>query len=165
MDFLSLFDEKNGGDCYCMAWHRKRWDEFDSNDHGNRVDRHKIMNDGISDGFLIYLNNVVIGWVQAGNIAYLPNVKNTFGNLFNEGDILISCIKIKEEYRGKGLATDFIKLVTDELKKSHTRILAIPTRYKKFDQEEVWTGTMGIYERSGYVPIYDDGKTIIMQSS
>ncbi len=163
-DFLSLFDEITGKDCYCVAWHRKSWAEFDSGCPSNRELRTALIDAGRSDGFLFYDGQHCIAWCQATRADDLPNLAATFPQLPLHDRWAITCLRLRSDYRGKGLGTEIVRLAVDALVQTGiTSILAFPHRYEHFNQDEVWTGTVGMFQRCGFDVIGDDAEGVVME--
>jgi GNAT superfamily N-acetyltransferase len=163
-DFLGLFDEAGCKDCYCVAWHRPSWDDFDAAQAANRSDRIALVAGGASDGFLYYEATRCIGWCQATRAEGLANLGKTFPALPLAGRHAITCLRLLPAWHGRGLGTTMVGLARDGLLAAGaTSILAFPARYQAFAAEAQWTGTVGIFQRNGFRVIAEDRAGPVME--
>ena len=153
-DFFSLFDETTCRDCYCTALYSTSWKEYNPGSLENRRKRMALIEGGGSDGYLFYKEETLIGWIQVANIADLPNLLNVSPFFATVSGRVITCFKVKPEYRGKGLSAQMISLICHEKDAAHGRLFAIPSRYEgEFIECRSWTGTVNTFAKNGFVEI------------
>jgi GNAT superfamily N-acetyltransferase len=161
-DFLSLFNEGSCKDCYCTALYNRNWDEYNPQSPENRKHRMSIIDSGISDGFLFYQDNELIGWVQVGDVASFPNLINTAQFFSTAKGKVITCFKLKPQHRGKGYSSIMIKLITNIFDLTTTKLFAIPNRYDGFDEGRSWTGTVNAFLKNGFTEIQNGNQDYIV---
>ena len=153
-DFYSLFNEKTCKDCYCTALYARSWDAYDPESSHNRLLRENIIKSGKVDGFLCYEANDLIGWVQVGHLSDFPNLVNISDYFTGKSGMIITCFKIKPEYRSKGFSTKMVACIVHELTDNGQSLFAIPSSYSdEFNEFRSWTGTAGTFKRNGFVEV------------
>lgn len=164
-DFLSLFDETTCSDCYCTALYNSTWKEFEPLSLENRKKRVTLVEHGVSDGYLFYEEDELIGWVQVANIASLQNLINVSAYFADATGQVVTCFKVKPEHRRRGFSVKMIGLIVDTVNNANARLFAIPTRYNdEFDECRSWTGTVNAFAKNGFVEIQqEDDDTVIME--
>lgn len=166
-DFLSLFDECSCKDCYCTALYAQNWDMYDPQSVDNRSRRVDLVDRGCSDGYLFYLGNDLIGWVQVAKSSELPNLKNITTVFEAHPGLVITCFKVNPKYRNQGLSTKMIGLIVVAAVEAGEDLYSIPTQYSdEFNEYRSWTGTVGCFSRNGFIEIENgaDG-TVVMKKS
>ncbi len=151
VDFISLFESHECDKCYCMAWHRKSWDDFNPTIEQNLNDRKRMVDDGICDGFLVYDKDFFIGWVQVARAILLQNLVDMYNDIIFANEYAITCFKIKKEHRNQGYATSIVRLVIEEITKTDPQsIYGFPNNDQLFDENEKWNGTKNMFINNGF---------------
>ncbi len=150
-DFFD-FHNRVDGDCFCTAWWVPSWEEWsDTNAESNRELRQDLLRRGEYDGYLLYDDQKVVGWCQAGQRDRLGKVLSQFNLNIDPLTWTISCFKIDPEMRRKGLASHLLAEVLSYLgKKGVERVEVYPKIDTELPEHQQWTGPMKMYEEAGF---------------
>lgn len=73
-DFFA-FHSRAGGECFCTAWWVPTWEEWaETGAESKRQLRTELLTRGEYDGYLLYADNEVVGWCQAGQRDRLSKI-------------------------------------------------------------------------------------------
>ena len=151
IDFFD-FHSRVGGECYCTAWWVDTWEEWqEKSPQDTKALREHLLGQGEYDGFLIYDDNLVIGWCQVGSRDRFGKLLEQFRLKIDPKTWAISCIRIDPTYQGKGVATFLISEVLTQLRhKGITRLEAYPKIDHSLRGHQQWTGPRKLYENIGF---------------
>jgi ribosomal protein S18 acetylase RimI-like enzyme len=161
-DFFE-FHSRVGGECFCTAWWMRTWEEFlEADAVQTRAFRENLLGQGEYDGYLIYDENKVIGWCQVGQRDRLAKILEQFSLTINPRVWAITCFRIDSEYQRRGVASELLKNVLDELGKKGIEVVEA---YPKIDTElagdQQWTGPKNMYERAGFSLIKENNSRAV----
>lgn len=116
--------------CYCLESHLSNESEYTSAEV-RRGKAKELIHQGIMTGYLIYDENRIIGWCNAGDkMDYLPICKN---NEFQTDDCkkgkikILYCIDIAPDYQGKGIANLVMeKFLSDAKEEGYSYVEGYP---------------------------------------
>ncbi len=151
-DFWRLMKSEPFGWCYCSAWTVPSWDGWgDRTAEENMAVRERIFREGGHDGYLLFVDGSVAGWCQCRPRAGMAKLER---QLVREGAPpahAISCLMIRPEHRGRGLAHRFLGGILDDLRaRGVRRVEAYPKPGRHEDVNEVWTGPEPLFAKAGF---------------
>ena len=167
-DWLEFFDKTAFEDhgewafCYCLEGHLDPETQEKWTDPGERREKAmELIRTGEMQGYLAYCADTVVGWCNANdrkNYKYLTEMFRKIGyhtkDPAEERVKSIFCFLIAPKYRGKGVAQLLLDRVgEDALKDGYAGAEAYPFVDKGFEYQ--YHGTVGMYERSGFLEIAD----------
>ena len=157
-DFYRLHIQGDfGGHCYCVAWWMPNWETWNERTgEQNKKLREVLFCDGISDGYMLYLDDEPSGWCQVYQRDSLPNLVNSFHFDPDPQVWAVTCFMIAPDARKKGLAHELLKRILVDLKSQGvTKVQAFPKSESGLPASEVWAGPLGVYQKAGFVKIKD----------
>ncbi len=127
-DFRHLLARANpeAARCLCTASYVETWKDPSL----AAPCRERMLQAGVSDGFLLYDGERAVGWCQAAPRDGLLNLVR--GRKLSPDPAIwaISCMVLVAEAKGKGLSREFLHLVLDELRRRGvTRVQVFACRY------------------------------------
>lgn len=166
-DFLNYFDNiaftdhKEWSGCYCTHFH---WDSSLEEEHQRlrkagiiktgRDYAIEFINSGVIQGYLVYLDNNVIGWCNANNKSNFKNLverKEIWDNSEIDKKIKsVVCFNIAPNMRGKGIATQLLNRVCqDAIFEGYSVIEAYPHQ----GETDIFMnhyGPFSLYQKCGF---------------
>jgi len=157
-DYLSFFDNfvfddhPDWKNCYCYSYHfvgtAKEW-----NIEGrNRQKAIELISNGLMRGYLAYMNDKPIGWVNANDKNNYERLKlfKEIGTDENTKTCSVVCFVISPDYRRKGVATKLLERVCEDYKTDgYKYVEAYPDNYA-ISNEENFNGPKSLYEKNGF---------------
>ncbi|HEX9743957.1 MAG TPA: GNAT family N-acetyltransferase, partial [bacterium] len=111
---------------------------------------------GEFDGYLLYVNDVPVGWCQVGKRDRLKKLVEQFELEPDPEMWAITCFFIIPKYRKKKWATYMLRAVVADLYKQGVRkIESFPTRRPFPTAGDLWTGKESTYESVGFKLVRD----------
>jgi len=161
-DKIAFIDNKEWAGCYCVHYH---WNNSLENELKNYTGAGgkcfkkelaiKYINEGKLQGYLAYVDGVVVGWCNANDkTSYDRLNKKNCPELYedsndNEKIKSIVCYSIAPSMRRKGIASQLLKSVCeDALKEGYNFIEAYPTIGEISTRS--YHGPYSIYEKCGF---------------
>jgi GNAT superfamily N-acetyltransferase len=157
------------GNCWC-AWFRRTGSEFDSGCRdrgaGNRDFLQDLTLRGATPGLIAYDDDRPVGWVSVaprvefGRVLRSPTLRPRAGVASGDdpadpGVYAIVCFWIPRADRGRGVATALLDAAVEYARSCRaTRIEAYPVHVApgaRADAAGLFTGTVGMFERAGFV--------------
>ena len=140
--------------CYCTAWMSASWEEFGKRSaNENFLIRDTLFSVGHFDGFLIFNDEKVIGWVQVTQIKNLRRLLDEYKMQDFKEDWAITCWAIDEKLHMKGVATETLPMILKFLKEQKAkRVFAFPFRR----EHDFWSGPENLYKRAKFEVHKDD---------
>ena len=167
-DFRRLHsDENQAGWCFCVAWWVSTWEGWSARTAPeNRQLRKALWQRGHYDGYLLYIEDSVAGWCQAGRRDRLSKLTQQFA-LAPDPDVwAIICFLIAPIYRGQGHAAWLLDHVLRDLKKRGANIVeAFPRRGADLDIDDLWNGPEQMFLRRGFTVAQDDAVRPVLRLS
>ena len=166
-EFGRIHCEATGnGLCQCVAWWVPTWEGWGERTAGqNLALREKLFRDGVHDGYLIYADGTLAGWVQAWTRDAFAKLASQFGVTSDEDAWMIGCVLILPQFREKGVARDALSLIVDDLRLRGAKTIdAFPKRGAS-DAGELWNGAESTYARLGFAVVKDDAKRPLLRLS
>lgn len=151
--------------CLCGYWwvaSSEGWD--DRTEQEAIVQREGLFTKGISDGYLLYVDQKPVGWCQVYQRDLLPNLVNKFG-FEPDADIwCIGCFMLVPQVRGKGLARRFLALILFDLQdRGIKKVQAYPKMQIGLSANEVWTGPTSLYQKAGFSMVGEQAGRVVWQ--
>lgn len=147
-------DRYNANFCFCAAWYLDNWDDWELRTREeNRALRQELFDRGIRDGFLAFVDDEKdpVGWIQAAPRDSIPRLARQFSLNPDAATWAISCIMIREDWRGKGIARSMLEEVLRQLQGSGAkRVEAYPRNTGNHPPEELWNGPLSLYLSLGF---------------
>jgi hypothetical protein len=156
-DFFAVNCAKNGLEwCNCVAWWCDNWEKFGARSaEENRQHRETLFSRGEFDGFLLYEDDLPIGWSQVGPRNRLPNLVKMYGADPRDNVTAVTCFALRPEYRRKGVVTEFLNLIVSELKATENRVIQ---GFPKRETKDPWTGPESSFMKCGFVKVVEHEK-------
>jgi ribosomal protein S18 acetylase RimI-like enzyme len=152
-DFYRLHSVENGfGWCFCVAWHVPTWEGWAERSAGqNRALRDELFYHHEYDGYLLYHNDIPVGWCQVGPRDRLEKLRKEM-ELDEDPDIwAITCFCIAPAYRGRHFADMMMEKILADMK---TRGVKCAEGYPRHGGDlgpgEVWTGPEAVFIKAGF---------------
>ena len=178
-DYLNFFDNtphstnKPEHRCYCVCWSSKDCEGTDFSSAEKRRDIAKeYVKDGHIQGYLAYVDNKVIGWCNANTKEacydcvswkmFMKPVKK------DETDIKVKsvlCFAVSPQMRGQGVATQLLKRVCEDAKEDGFDLIEAYPNREFTSTEDDFMGTIGMFEKAGFIRCYEAGNKIVMQKA
>lgn len=157
-------DETENGWCHCVAWWVPTWDGWGERTAEQNAElRRKLFRDGVHDGFLIYADGALAGWVQAWKRDAFAKLASQFGVPADHDAWMIGCVLILPAYRARGVAREALGLIVDDLRlRGAKSIDAFPKRGAR-EPGELWNGPESTYARLGFAVVRDDAKRPLLR--
>ena len=152
-DFFRIHcDRLDTGWCYCVAWWVPDWDSFANRSaEENLAERERLFDQGQFDGYLLYDGEEVVAWAQVGLRDRLPKLRTSFGLDPDAEVYALSCILVRPDRRGQGMARTLLQGILGQLRgRGIRRLQAFPKNHDELDALEVWTGPRSLYLRAGF---------------
>jgi predicted acetyltransferase len=167
-DFYRIHNDSNGmGRCFCTAWWVTTWEEWDTRTaEQNRALREKLFEDRIYDGYIIYADNIPIGWCQCGPRDRMPKIRQTYNLIPDPSIWAVTCFFLIPQYREIGLAHYCLAEILKDLSAQNIRdIQGFPHRGKQLTANDVWTGPEAVFQKAGFKIESDDRRHPIYRLS
>ena len=157
-------DATGNGWCHCVAWWVPTWDGWgDRSAEANGALRRQLFQDGVHDGYLIYADGALAGWVQAWKRNAFVKLAVQFGAATDDDAWMIGCVLILPEFRTQGVARDALEQVVADLRLRGARSIdAFPKRGAS-EAGELWNGAESTYLRLGFAVVRDDAKRPLLR--
>jgi GNAT superfamily N-acetyltransferase len=118
---------------------------------------------GAHDGYLLDLDAEPVGWCQAGPRDRLKKLVGQFELAPSPGTWAITCFLIAPRFRRRGLASEFLQHVIDDLRiRGVRRVEAFPKRGTSLSEGDLWNGPETMFQRAGFRIVRDDPKRPIL---
>jgi GNAT superfamily N-acetyltransferase len=156
-DFYKVHSGECGW-CYCTAWWTSTWEGWtDRQDEDNRKLRDSLFEGGEYDGYLLYIDELPVGWCQVGRRDRLKKLISQYKLEANPEIWAITCFVIKPKYRGIGLADSLLKAILEDLKgRGVKEVEAFPNRTHSTNAGEHWRGPESLFDNAGFKVKRDD---------
>lgn len=181
-DYLDFFDNRAFTDnkgwslCYCTFYH---WNDKvdkecteDMNAGGMKYTRNyaiKLIREGTLQGYLAYVDGVVVGWCNANAKSNLESLDITKRpELWDENDTgekikSVVCYTIAPDFRRKGIATQMLEMVcADAKEEGYTLVEAYPGKSVE-NIHRNYHGPFPLYEKCGFSLFKDLEKESIVR--
>jgi GNAT superfamily N-acetyltransferase len=140
--------------CFCMHWRRPDGGYDDKRDNRDRFA--DIANSGPPPGLIGYLDGEPAGWVQVGPRDDFPTISRS--RLLKPVDDAetwsINCFVVRVGYRRRGIGTGLLDAAIEYAKTKGARLIeAYPVDGERASVVDYFTGTLGMFDRHGFVEI------------
>lgn len=158
--YLRYFDQDAFSDhiewsaCYCLESHLcKEENERMKGKEERRQKAKELIENNIMSGYLVYERDRVIGWCNAGDKSgYAPirgNKEYEAGDGADGRTMVVYCIDIAPEYRGKGIASLVMEHVLQDAKEEgYQYVEGYPFTDPK--RKYQYRGPVRLYEKYGF---------------
>lgn len=177
-DYLDFFDNRAftdgnpNGPCYCTSPNqneetsKQMVSEFKVYGVKETLRKYAVdmLNENKIQGYLAFDGEVSVGWCNAADMdsydSFVPEIART--NACGK-TVSIVCFEIAPEYRGKGLASAFIKRVCDDARANGYK--AVEGYAMVFDKRNDYDyqGPVRLYQKAGFVEVARDNDQVIMR--
>ena len=157
-------DATENGRCQCVAWWVPTWEGWgERTAEQNLALRGKLFSDGVHDGYLVYRNSSLAGWVQAWKRDAFAKLAAQFAVVSDDDAWMIGCLLILPAFRAEGTAREALSLVVEDLRLRGARSIdAFPKRGAR-EPDELWNGAESTYARLGFAVVRDDTKRPLLR--
>lgn len=153
--FRELLGGTDFGGCFCAVWtnHGVDWsarcaDPAQPNFHTTA----KNLDDGRHVGYLVYLNDQLVGWTGSGPKTSFPLLKTKLGSRLSpskQNIWSIACLAVPAKFRGKNISEKIVNAVIEEARSlGASSVEAYPVR--PFHEPRIFRGTPSLYQRLGF---------------
>ncbi|WP_404432369.1 GNAT family N-acetyltransferase [Microbacterium lacus] len=153
----------DGAGCQC-AWWTLTNAQFQST---TKEERRDLLRDEtrreVPPALIAYVDGEAAGWVRVGPRVAQPRLARTRaiasgmqGPLDDEEIWAISCFVVRREFRSQGLNTQLLDAAVDFARDRGARVVEgypIDTSAKKHSSNELFHGTLSVFERQGFTEI------------
>ncbi len=163
-DFFKLHSDTHDHNwCFCVAWWVATWEGWGNRTaEENRLLREALCERGEYDGYLLYVDEKIVGWCQVGPRDRLEKLTQQFELARDSKTWAITCFLITPGYRGQGLATHLLNEVLKDLRaRGVTRVEAVPKRGVS-DVGALWNGPESMFLGTGFQIEKDDPKRPVL---
>jgi GNAT superfamily N-acetyltransferase len=155
-DFARMHEKSECQGCFCMYWHfagdNRAWQLAQPDE--NREAKRALVTERKTHGLLAYDGELVVATVQfepRDTLVKLTARMPYRGLAPNATTWSITCFRVLEAHRKRGVATALLAATIDRLRAlGATRIEAYPRRGEDLRDEEVWTGPESLFVRAGF---------------
>ena len=159
-DLESLFGERGAcGGCWCMWWRLPRSAWVAGKGDGNRRAFRARVARGTPPGLLAYRSGEPVGWCAVTPRDELP-VLDRSRNLKPVDDVpawCVSCLFVRRDLRGRGIARSLLDAAATFAEAHGANVLEgypiDPLDGKHMPAAFVWTGTLELFRRAGFVEV------------
>lgn len=165
-DYFDIHSSENDfGFCHCVFWRIPIYEDWGKRTpEENRKFREELFENGVYDGYLLYMDNVPIAWCQCCPIDGLVRLRERAGYVGGDDFWAIPCLLMKKEFRSKGHMKRMLEMVLYDLTaKGIKKVRAFPKITIGFDPMENWTGTEKMFSELGFKKIGERGKLAIYE--
>lgn len=143
--------DAHAGTCHCVAWWVDNWDNWsERTSEQNKALRDELCTRGEYDGYLLYVDRRVAGWMQAGPRDRLAKLVKQYELEPEEGTWAVTCFVLDPKHRGKGLSTYMLhQALADMRNRGVKAVEAFPNTKAKAD-DELWTGPESVFQAAGF---------------
>lgn len=177
-DYLDFFDNRAftddnpNGPCYCTSPNqdaetiKRMVGEFPIFGVKETLRKYAVemLEKNMIQGYLAYDGNLAVGWCNAADIesytGFVPDFarNNTCGKT-----ISIVCFEIAPEYRGMGIASEFIERVCQDAKKNGYAAIEGYAAFSETRNEFDYQGPMGLYKKAGFIEVMKEKNQVVMR--
>ncbi len=165
-DNTAFTDHEEWSACYCLESHLG--DENDAiwdNRQARREKAGQLIRQGIMQGYLVYDNDKIIGWCNAGDKkSYAPVIgsgEHETEDLSRSRVKVIYCLEIAPAYRGMGISHRIVERVCEDAKNDgFDYVEAYPFLDRNFEYQ--YHGPVHLYESHGFERLADKSDFCIM---
>lgn len=151
--FLALHDDANGaGWCRCVAWWTPTWDGWGERTAAeNLALRRALWAAGEHDGLLALVDDLPVGWIQAGPRDRLGKLTRQLELEPDPDTWALSCVLVAPAWRGRGVARALVQGAVDALAADGVgRIEAYPRTDGGSEPGDLWTGPARAFAAAGF---------------
>ena len=193
-DYFDFFDNKAFEDgspfypCYCNAYNMskpriteelfEKSKQFGGGSEGwkkaIRTSAEQMVKSGEIQGYLVYDNNLAVGWCNANDrlnyyrvgefdLSEVPDDSDC-NYCQKKGEIKsIVCFEISPDYRGKGIATLIVKKIcVDAKEEGYSFVEAYPAADGGYEGI-AFTGPVRLYQKCGFEEFEQKGNILVMR--
>ncbi|TKJ44399.1 hypothetical protein CEE36_01260 [candidate division TA06 bacterium B3_TA06] len=169
-DFKRFHEGKEGTiewkGCYCTYWEfmgsNEEWNKLTETRNPAIIEfKESLVREGKTHGFLLYLENKPIAWMQYGHRSYFAKLNRYDRYQETAGDDVtsITCFGVVKEYRKQGIARALLRMALEEFKRKGIKTVEGYPRKIASEQvesdDEVWQGPLSLFLSCGF-EIYID---------
>ena len=177
-DYLDFFDNRAftdnnpNGPCYCTSANQNEAEikqmvsEFKTYGVRETVRKYAVnmLNDNKIHGYLAFDGELSIGWCNAADmesyVGFVPHFakENACGKT-----ISIVCFEIAPEYRGMGIAYEFIKRICSDAKSIGCVAVEGYAKLSNKRNDYDFQGPVHLYEKAGFIEVARENGQVIMR--
>ncbi len=155
-------DGGDGAACQCMWW-LLTGREFETTTRDERTDMFRAeVEAGPPPGLVAYVDGTPAGWVRVGPRTKQPRLARTRNYAaspipFDDPDVwAVSCFVVRRDFRGQGVSAKLLDAAVDYARDGGARVVEaypIDVTVKKTSANELYHGTLSIFERAGFAEV------------
>ena len=152
-DFFKIHaEDNNAGWCYCIAWWLPDWEGWDRRTaEENRMFRDQLLQSGLNDGYLFYVDHEPAGWCQCGPRDQFAKLCHNYKLTPDSTVWALTCFLISPKFRKRGLTHQFLRLILADLVLLNVRyVQSFPRCAAHLDDSDIWTGPEVAFIKAGF---------------
>jgi len=152
-DYFTIHSETNDASwCYCTAWWVPSWDGWGERTASENFNlRQNLLNGGIYDGYMLYVDGKPAAWCQVGQRDRLTKLVEQFELELNSEIWAITCFLVAPSFRHQGLATYLLdEILRDLMEKGVSQVEAYPRFGNDLDETDLWNGPESMFLGAGF---------------
>lgn len=158
-DGIAFGDHGEWAFCYCLEGHMTRQANEELIDHVKRREyARRLILEGKMQGYLAFDGDKVVGWCNVNDRDNYPYIAELFEfanyKTDNNKTKSIFCFLVAPEYRGQGIAGEFLNRVCEDAKADgYYSVEAYP--FSDVNMEFQFHGTAKMYQNNGFEKVAD----------
>jgi GNAT superfamily N-acetyltransferase len=164
VDFLHQPDWKG---CYCRFYHTLHNEEAWNKLRGafNRKEAIHQISEGLMHGYLAFLGDQPIGWLNASHWENYPRTAEILKPHADPDSALMICFLIDQRYRRQGVAKTLLAYAESDLKSlGYKKLFAIPASTREITMDS-YRGPIKMFEDHGFTPVESGfGHSLMLKS-
>lgn len=125
--------------------------------------RQRLFRDGVHDGYFIYADGALAGWVQAWTRDAFAKLATQFAVSSDDDAWMIGCVLVLPAYRQTGVAGQALSLIVADLRLRGARSINSFPKRGASDAGELWNGPESTYAGLGFAVVRDDAKRPLLR--
>jgi len=166
MDRIDFSHQPDWKGCYCRFYHTLHNEEVWNKHRGisNRLEAIHEISEGLMHGYLAFLGDKPIGWLNASHWENYPRIEGILKNHADPDSALMICFLIDQGYRRQGVAKTLLAYAEDDLKSlGYKKLFALPASTREITVDS-YRGPIKMFEDHGFENIESEsGQSLLLK--